>query len=108
MTFPIRTGEAGCLLDIRLTPKAAQNRIDDIFVDGEGRARLRVKVTAVPEKGKANGVLVKILSKTIKYPQSSLDIVAGKLDRNKTLLIKGDPERVNSNLMEWLKAICSK
>ena len=40
MTLPVRRGAAGAFLDIRLTPGAAQNRIEEIFMDGDGRVRL--------------------------------------------------------------------
>lgn len=103
MTLPIRKSDDGVLLDIRLSPNAAQNRIENIFIDGEGRPRLKVKVTAVPEKGKANGALVKLLSKSIKHARGSFDIIAGKLDRNKTVLVKGDPSETEAELKLWLE-----
>jgi hypothetical protein len=91
------------LLDIRLTPNASGNRIEETFVDGEGRVRLKVKVTAIAEKGKANDALVKFLSKSIKYARGNFEIVSGKLERNKTLLIKGDPPVLEDQLRCWLK-----
>jgi len=103
--LPLRQSLDGVLLDVRLTPNAAQNRVEDVFVDGEGRARLKVKVTAIAEKGKANSALVKLLSKSIKYGRGRLEIIIGKLDRNKTLLIKGDPSVVERDLKEWLKLL---
>jgi hypothetical protein len=100
---PLRRSGDGVLLDIRLTPNAAQNRIEDIFIDGAGRARLKVKVTAIAEKGKANDAVVKFLSKSIKYARGNFEIVSGKLDRNKTLLIKGDPPETENQLRLWLE-----
>jgi uncharacterized protein (TIGR00251 family) len=102
VTLPFRRSEDGLLLDIRLTPNAAQNRIEDIFVDGEGCSRLKIKVTAIAEKGKANGALVKLLSKSIKYARGNFEIVSGKLDRNKTLLILGDPSETEDRIKVWL------
>lgn len=56
----------------------------------DGNARLRVTVTAVPEKGKANKALVKLLAKKLRLPKSVIQIIAGHHARDKTLLITGD------------------
>ncbi len=101
--MPLRRGDDGVLLDIRLTPNAAHNRIEDIFIDGEGRPRLKVKVTAVPENGKANGALVKLMSKSTKRGKGDFEIISGKLDRNKTVLVKGDPSETEAELKLWLE-----
>ncbi len=105
MRLPLRRCGEGVLLDIRLTPNAAQNQIDDIFLDGGERPRLKVKVTAIAEKGKANDAVVKFLSKSIKYARGNFGIVSGKLDRNKTLLIRGDPSEMENQLKAWLEQI---
>lgn len=105
MILPLRRCDNGVLLDIRLTPNAAQNRIDGIFRDGEGRSRLKVKVTAIAEKGKANDALVKFLSKSIKPARGNFEIVSGTLDRNKTLLVKGEPSEMENKLKTWLEQI---
>ena len=44
-------------------PKAGRTRIEGIVVDAGGGAQLKVSVTAVPKKGKANKALLKLLSK---------------------------------------------
>lgn len=105
MTLPFRQNGDGVLLDIRLTPNAAQNRIDGILVDGEGRPRLKVKVTAIAEKGKANGAVVKLLSKSIKCSRGNFEIVSGTRDRNKTLLIRGEPSEMENQLKTWLEQV---
>ncbi|WP_340151011.1 DUF167 family protein [uncultured Sneathiella sp.] len=102
--MPLRRGDEGVLLDVRLTPNAAYNRIEGIIVDGEGRPRLKVKVTAIPENGKANSALVKLMSKSTKRGKGVFEIISGKLDRNKTLLIKGDPVAVEAEMKKWLES----
>tara|TARA_R110000772_G_scaffold15345_6_gene44705 strand:+ start:684 stop:998 length:315 start_codon:yes stop_codon:yes gene_type:complete len=102
VTMPLRRRDDGLLLDIRLTPNAAHNQIEGIFVDGDGRSRLKVKVTAIPENGKANDALVKLMSKSTKRGKGTFEIISGKLDRNKTLLIKGDPAVIETEMRKWL------
>lgn len=105
MTLPFRASDAGCLLDIRLQPGASQNRIEGVVADGEGCLRLKIKVTAVPEKGRANSLLIKLLSKSMKRPQRDFEIVSGRQDRNKTMLIIGDQRQTRQDLEIWIKTI---
>lgn len=77
---------------VRLTPKAAKDRIGEWAETEKGEKILKVYVTAVPEKGKANAALIALLSKTWKIPKSSIEIVKGDTDRVKTLRFeKGFP-----------------
>ncbi|MDA0239245.1 MAG: DUF167 family protein [Proteobacteria bacterium] len=88
---------------IRLTPKASQNRIIGIDADSEGNPLLKVTVTAVPENGKANDALLRLLSKTWKLTKSSLHIVRGTTDRRKIIVIEGEAARVRAKLEGWVK-----
>lgn len=65
------------MIEVRLTPKASRNAVS---VDGE---RLKVSVTAMPEGGKANAAVVKVLSKAIGVPKSRLELVRGATSRDK-------------------------
>lgn len=105
MSWPFRQHERGCLLDIRLSPGASKDGFEGFFTDADGVCRLKVRVTAVPEKGKANAALVKLLSKSIKYAKGNFEILAGKQDRNKTLLIEGAPEEISRRLEDWIKTL---
>ena len=87
------TGD-GVLVPVRLTPKAGHNRIIGVKADAEGTRRLAVSVTAVPEDGKANGALIKLLAKTWKLPKSAISIAAGTTTRAKTVRVAGDPARI--------------
>lgn len=76
---------------MRLTPKASVNRIQGLIADAGGGMALKASVTAVPEKGKANAALIKLLAKAWSLPKSSLTVISGVTDRNKVLHIAGDP-----------------
>ena len=56
-----------------MTPRASKNEITKIS-EGEYKVRL----TAAPVDGKANDMLIMLLSKHFKVSKSSLKIVAGK------------------------------
>ncbi len=67
----------GARLNVRVTPKAARNLVK--LEDG----LLRVSVTTVPQGGKANAAVVKLLSKALGIPKSKLMLVRGDTARDK-------------------------
>ncbi|MDX1784892.1 DUF167 domain-containing protein [Roseovarius sp. ZX-A-9] len=72
----------GTQLTIRATTKAARNRI---VVDGQV---LRVYVTVVPEGGKANAAITRLLSKALGVPKSRLTLLRGDTARDKVFRIE--------------------
>lgn len=92
----------GALVAVRLTPKSSANRIQGLAESaGDGTAHLKVAVTAVPEDGKANAALLKLLAKTWKLPKTSLTIASGATSRRKVVHIAGDPASLCAMLEEW-------
>ncbi|MGE5548794.1 MAG: DUF167 domain-containing protein [Solirubrobacterales bacterium] len=92
----------GLRVAIRLTPKASRDRIDGPAADAAGGEALKVSVTAVPEDGKANAALIKLLSKEWRVPRTSMEIVQGATDRRKVLFISGDADALGRQLDEWM------
>jgi uncharacterized protein (TIGR00251 family) len=82
---PLDLLETGIRLRIRLTPNARQEGIGGIQHDSEGARWLKASVRAVPEDGKANAALVKMLAKQLGLAQSEICIVSGKTNRMKIL-----------------------
>ncbi|MCW9036010.1 MAG: DUF167 domain-containing protein [Rhodospirillales bacterium] len=68
-------------LSIQLSPKGSRNKVGEPVSDAEGNLVLKASVTAIPENGKANTALIKMLAKAWKLPKSSLSIVSGATDR---------------------------
>lgn len=85
-------------LTIHLTPKASHNKIDGWATDAEGNTVLRVKVTAVPEDGKANEALIKLLSKALHISKSRLSFVRGETSRVKQLEVDMPEENIRTIL----------
>ncbi len=75
------------IIQVKLTPKAAQNRVGDISVGVDGRDVLSVYVTTVPEDGKANEAMVRLLAKHFDVAVSRVRIVRGHTSRQKTIEI---------------------
>lgn len=81
----------GVDLLVRLTPKAAMDRLEVVETSADGRSHLKARVRAVPENGAANAALERLVAKALGVPQSTVSIVAGGTSRLKTLRITGDP-----------------
>ena len=74
-------------LQVRVTPKASVNRVR-IEERPEGPL-VRVDVSVVPEDGKANKQVVKLLANELGLSKSALVIVHGQTNREKTISIQG-------------------
>ncbi|MGV1766578.1 DUF167 domain-containing protein [Rhizobium rhizogenes] len=88
-------------LSVRLTPNGGRDAVDGIETGADGEAYLKARVSAVPEKGKANKALIALLAKRLSIPKSSLSLISGDTARKKILRIDGNPE----DLIGRLKAI---
>lgn len=77
------------VITIKLTPSARKNAVLGWEADSEGSPVLKVQVTTVPEKGKANKALIELLAKHWKIPKSAITIIRGETSRIKTLEIQG-------------------
>ena len=89
----------GNLLSVRVTPKASRNEVTGLYTAADGAVSLSVKVTAAPDKGKANNAVMDLLAKKSGLAKSTFTLVKGETDRNKTFQISG-----NANPLEALIA----
>ncbi|WP_411818848.1 DUF167 domain-containing protein [Hyphococcus sp. DH-69] len=72
---------------MRASPGAKANAVTGIWRGAGGEMRLSVRVTAPPDKGKANAAIVKLLAKSLGIPKSDLRVAAGETSRQKTVEI---------------------
>lgn len=86
-------------LFVRLTPGAAQDRLDGWDSDPDGRPVLKVRVRARPIEGKANEALVKLVAGALGLPRSAVSLAQGDRSRIKRLEITGlDDDEVRARL----------
>lgn len=88
-------------LSVRLTPNGGRDAIDGWERGAEGAISVKARVSVPPEGGKANKALIALLSKALRVPKTSIDIVSGETSRTKNLRIAVDPEV----LVEKLEAL---
>jgi len=88
--FPPREELLSLINDGELTVKVTPNACDNsISLPGEGgpAGTLLVRVTATPENGKANAAVLKLLSKALGLPRTSLEIIRGTNARTKIIAV---------------------
>jgi hypothetical protein len=93
-----RATDDGMIVPVRLTPKASRNAVEGVKEDAAGGLMLAVRVTAVPEKGKANQALEKLLAKALGVAGGRVSVVSGATARNKEVLVRGDPTEIAAAL----------
>ena len=79
----------GLRLAVRLTPKSSADRLLGVVTDDAGRSALKIAVTAVPEDGKANAALEKLLARTLGLPRTTVSVVSGHTGRAKLVHLAG-------------------
>lgn len=72
----------GTQIALRVTPKASRNRIT---VEAD---QIRVYVTTVPEDGRANAAVQKLLAKALGLPKSRLRLIRGQTSRDKVFEVE--------------------
>lgn len=94
-----RETKEGTVLEVRLQPRASQNKISGVR-DGA----LHLRVTAPPVEGEANRAVLELLAGALGEAKSRLEIVAGHKSRDKSVLIRGlPPEEVTRRLERFIQ-----
>ena len=73
----------GVVLAVKAQPGARKNAIR-----GEQNGALKVSVTQVAEKGKANAALIDVLAKQLRLKRSQIELIAGETQSQKRFLIR--------------------
>lgn len=74
----------GVVLPIRVQPGARRNG-----VGGEQNGALKVAVSQVAEKGKANKAVIELLCDRLELRKSAVALLTGETSREKRLLLRG-------------------
>ena len=90
---------------MRLRPGGGADSIDGLESTAEGGVRMKARVTAAPEAGKANRALIKLLAKRWRLPPGDISLVSGAKSRDKVVLVRGRPDAVAARLRAWLESL---
>ena len=88
-----RRARDGIVLAVRLTPKSSRDEISGAGMF-DGKSVLKARVRALPDKGKANEALTKLIAKWLRVPGSSVVLSSGGKSRLKSIFVRGDPEQL--------------
>jgi uncharacterized protein YggU (UPF0235/DUF167 family) len=95
---PWRAVPGGIVVACRLTPKGGRDVIDGAATLADGTRVLLARVRAVPEDGKANDALLRLIADRAGVPASRATLVAGAKSRIKQVAISGDPAALIAEL----------
>ena len=82
--FAPRAVPGGVEIAVKAVPRSSRNRVAGIVAD-----RLKVCVTAAPEKGRANAAIAETLAEFLDVSASSVEVVAGGASPKKTVRVRG-------------------
>ena len=77
-------GDGGVLLRVKAVPGASRDQIAGPLGD-----RLKVRVSAPPEGGKANDAIIRLLSSALGVGRSQIELVSGGARAEKVLRLRG-------------------
>jgi uncharacterized protein (TIGR00251 family) len=80
----------GAELRVRAQPNASRDAVEGLGAEASGQRYLKVRVRAVPEKGKANAAIEALLANALGVPKSAVSVEKGETRRIKTVRISGD------------------
>ncbi len=83
MTVELTLHAEGVLLPVKALPGSKKNEIR-----GQQDGALKVSVTQIPEKGKANKTILEFLAKTLGFRKSQVVLVSGLTASRKVFLIR--------------------
>ena len=78
----LQEADSGVTLPILAKPKASRGRLIGVHA-----GRLKIAVTAAPERGKANAAILELLAKTLRIKRSRFSLLSGETSATKTVLI---------------------
>jgi len=95
LAININETKGGIVFTVKVVPGSSRTAIAGVL-----GGKLRVKVAAPPEKGKANKALIDFLAGKLGVKRGTVQIITGRSSAVKTVEVAGfTPERVREKLM---------
>jgi uncharacterized protein len=84
-----KKSESELLLHVRVTPKSGQDAVEGVETRADGRSRLKLRVRAAPEDGKANAAVERLLAGALRLPRRNVRVSGGHQSREKQVSVLG-------------------
>ncbi|MHB2168455.1 DUF167 family protein [Alsobacter sp. R-9] len=82
--------DGGLSVCVRLTPRGGRDAIEGVETLSDGRRVIKARVKAVPEAGKANAALARLLAAACGVAATQVTLSSGATARVKSLHVEGD------------------
>lgn len=90
-----KDARSGAAITVKVTPKAKATKVQGVMEDGT----IKIQVTAPPEEGKANEMLLDFLAEKLGLKANQIEIVAGLSSERKLISLIGiAPDEVDARL----------
>ena len=86
-------------LKLKVVPSSSKDSIEGWLDD-----RLKIKVMAPPESGKANKSVLRLLQKSLSLDKASIKLASGSASSHKTIVIECDDRAI---ILERIKQLTS-
>ena len=73
-------------LNVCVTPRSGRDEVSGL-VQGPNGTEVRVRVTAAPDKGKANASVCKVVAQELGVPKTSVTVASGQTSHHKVLSV---------------------
>lgn len=94
----LKESSDGVIISIKVIPKSHRDEIIGLEND-----ELKIRLSAIPDKGNANEGLIHFLAKCLNLSPSSLTLIYGFKSRHKRVCIKGlDLKQVSEIFLKYL------
>lgn len=87
-------------LAVKVTPKSGKDQVIGV-VEENGAQEVHIRVTAPPDKGKANKAVVQLLAKEIGLAKSTIEVKRGETSHHKLLALECEQSHVD----EWMTGL---
>jgi uncharacterized protein len=75
--------DGSLLLDVKVIPRSQVAKVEELMADG----KLKIKVKAAPEGGKANEEVCAVLAEYLGTPKRNVGVILGRTSQHKRIRI---------------------
>ncbi len=99
--FSLRPSRDGVIIAVRLTPKSSRDEV--VGLEDHGRISvLKARVRALPEAGRANQALERLIARWLGVPKSTVSVTYGGKSRLKQVAVTGDANALSRRIAQRL------
>ncbi len=99
--IPTKPVSSSSQLNFLVTPRSGRDEVVGLVIGEDGSLEVRVRVTAPPDKGRANKAVCDLVAKQLRIGKTRVRVASGQTSRHKRLDIQVDAEALRG----WLEGL---